>query len=37
VFSLIMANTPATTYGQLARGGTPETLYLGFNIARKFF
>ena len=37
VFSLTFANTQATTYGQLARGGTPETLYLGFNLARKFF
>ncbi len=27
----------ATTYGQLARGGNPESLYLGFNLARKFF
>ena len=25
------------TYGQIARGGFPTTLYLGFNLARKFF
>ncbi len=37
VFSLTFANTSATTYGQLARGGNPESLYLGFNLARKFF
>jgi hypothetical protein len=37
LFSLTFANTSATTYGQLARGGAPETLRLGFNIARKFF
>jgi hypothetical protein len=37
VFSLTFANTAATTYGQIARGGNPGTLYLGFNLARKFF
>jgi hypothetical protein len=37
VFSLTFANTAATTYGQIARGGNPESLYLGFNLARKFF
>jgi len=37
VFSLTFANSAATTYGQLARGGNPESLYLGFNLARKFF
>ena len=37
MFSLTFANTSATTYGQLARGGNPESLYLGFNLARKFF
>ena len=36
-FSLTFANTSATTYGQLARGGNPHSLYLGFNLARKFF
>jgi len=37
VFSLTFANSSATTYGQLARGGSPESLYLGFNLARKFY
>ncbi len=37
VFSIVLANTQATTYGQLARGATPETLYIGFNLARKFY
>jgi hypothetical protein len=37
VFSLVVANTQATTYGQLARGANPETLYIGFNLARKFY
>jgi hypothetical protein len=37
VFALTFANSAATTYGQIARGGNPESLYLGFNLARKFF
>jgi hypothetical protein len=37
VFSIVMANTQATTYGQLARGANPETLYIGFNLTRKFY
>jgi len=37
VFSLTFANTFATTYGQIARGGFPDNLQLGFNLARKFF
>ena len=37
VFSLVMANTEGTTYAQLARGGNPSTLYIGFNLARKFY
>jgi hypothetical protein len=37
VFALTFSNTQGTTYGQLARGGEPHSLYLGFNLARKFF
>jgi Membrane bound beta barrel domain (DUF5777) len=37
VFMLTFANGAATTYGQLARGGNPDALYLGFNLARKFY
>lgn len=37
LFQLNFSNTQATTYRQVARGGFPETLYLGFNLARKFF
>ena len=37
VFSLTLTNTHATTYRLIARGGNPESLYLGFNLARKFF
>jgi hypothetical protein len=37
VFQLNFANTFGTTYGQLARGGSADALYLGFNLTRKFF
>lgn len=37
VFQLNFTNTPSTTLGQVARGGFPNTLYLGFNLARKFY
>lgn len=37
LFQLNFTNTWATTFGQLARGGSPSTLYLGFNLARKFY
>jgi hypothetical protein len=37
VFAVTFANTSAITYAQLARGGPPSTLYLGFNLSRKFF
>jgi hypothetical protein len=38
VFDLTFTNTTAgTTFAQLARGGFPGSLYLGFNLARKFF
>jgi hypothetical protein len=37
VFQLNFTNTSATTYGQIARGGFPKTLYLGFNLTRKFY
>jgi hypothetical protein len=33
---LNLTNSFATTPGQIARGGTPGALYLGFNITRKF-
>jgi hypothetical protein len=36
-FSLTFTNTFGTTFSQLARGGTANSLYLGFNLARKFF
>jgi hypothetical protein len=37
MFQLNFTNTFGTTFGQIARGGFPDTLYLGFNLARKFF
>jgi opacity protein-like surface antigen len=37
LFQLNFNNGQGTTFGQLARGGFPESLYLGFNLARKFF
>jgi hypothetical protein len=37
VFSIVFVNTQATTYRQIAGGGNPETLYIGFNLARKFY
>jgi hypothetical protein len=37
VFSLTFTNTFGSTFGQLARGGAENTLYLGFNLSRKFF
>src|SRR5688500_12572810 len=37
VFQLNVNNGQGTTFGQLARGGFADGLYLGFNLARKFF
>jgi hypothetical protein len=37
MFSLTFTNTFGTTFAQLARGGAANTLYLGFNLGRKFF
>lgn len=36
VFQLTFSNSSATTFGQVARGGFPTTIYLGFNLGRKF-
>lgn len=36
-FTLTFTNTFSSTFAQVARGGSPKTLYLGFNLARKFF
>jgi hypothetical protein len=37
LFQLNVGNGQGTTFGQLARGGFADSLYLGFNLARKFF
>jgi hypothetical protein len=37
LFQLNVNNGQGTTLGQLARGGFTDSLYLGFNLARKFF
>lgn len=37
VFSLTFTNTVGTTFAQIARGGAANSLYLGFNLSRKFF
>ena len=37
MFQLNVANTSGTTFAQVARGGSPQSLYLGFNLSRKFF
>lgn len=38
VFDLTFTNTTqGTTFAQMARGGFPESLYFGFNLARKFY
>jgi hypothetical protein len=37
MFQLNFANGQGTTFAQTARGGFPDTLFLGFNLARKFF
>jgi uncharacterized beta barrel domain-containing protein DUF5777 len=37
VFDLTFTNNQGTTFAQMARGGFPGTLFLGFNLARKFY
>jgi hypothetical protein len=37
VFQLNFSNTVGTTFSQIARGGAPSSLFLGFNLARKFY
>lgn len=36
-FQLNVTNTSGTTLAQVARGGAPKSLFLGFNLSRKFF
>ncbi|HEY7473564.1 MAG TPA: DUF5777 family beta-barrel protein [Vicinamibacterales bacterium] len=37
MFQLNFGNSLASTYGQIAQGGFPDTIYMGFNLGRKFF
>lgn len=37
MFQLTFTNSFALTYGQIARGGAPGAIYMGFNMGRKFF
>ncbi len=37
VFQMNFSNTLGTTFLQTARGGAPSSLFLGFNLARKFY
>jgi hypothetical protein len=37
LFQLNVGNGQGTTFAQVARGGVSDSLYLGFNLARKFF
>jgi hypothetical protein len=37
LFQINFNNGQGTTFAQVARGGSPDSLYLGFNLARKFF
>jgi hypothetical protein len=37
VFQMNFSNTTGTTFAQTARGGEPHSLFLGFNLARKFY
>ena len=36
-FQLNFSNSLGTTFGQLARGGSEDDWFIGFNITRKFF
>ena len=36
-FQLNFSNSQLTTFAQTAQGGLPDSLFLGFNLTRKFF
>ncbi len=36
VLQMNLTNSFGTTFGQLARGGSPHDIYLGFNVTRRF-
>ncbi len=37
MFQLTFTNSIGTTFGQISQGGFPRTIYLGFNLGRRFF
>ena len=37
VFQLDFTNTFGTTFAQIARGASPRSLWLGFNLSRTFY
>lgn len=37
MFLLTFTNSLSSTFAQVARGGFPDTIYMGFNLGRKFF
>jgi hypothetical protein len=37
LFQLNFGNSQGSTFAQTARGGSHENLFMGFNLARKFF
>jgi hypothetical protein len=37
LFQLNFGNSQGTTFAQLAGGGLPDSLFMGFNLTRKFF
>jgi hypothetical protein len=37
MFLLTFTNSVGTTFGQVSQGGFPDTLYMGFNLGRKFY
>jgi len=37
LFQLNFGNSQGTTFAQTAQGGLPNSLYMGFNLTRKFF
>jgi Membrane bound beta barrel domain (DUF5777) len=37
LFQLNFVNSQGTTFAQTAAGGNPDSLYMGFNLTRKFF
>jgi hypothetical protein len=37
MFQLNFGNSQSTTFAQIANGGLPDSLFMGFNLTRKFF